>query len=122
MAIKIYSAPQIARFSKRADSSIVRLFAQGIIKGEKKNHGKFNKLTWVTEGEKDELIALVHKHVPRGGYHQKKNSGKPKTNTPMNLNQVMRFLELPEETREMLLTIGEVATTETLEVLVGLAQ
>ena len=129
--MKTYTASQVARFTKRAPSTIGRLCATGKLKAERvAGAGLAGKRTWVISihsddkdrTDKEVLIDTVRKLVPKGGYTKKvaPKATTPQKATPLALSQVIRFMALSESAREMLLTIGEKANEVTLEVLVGL--
>ena len=115
--MKQYTTKQVARVSKRHETAIARLVKEGKLKGER---GERNR--WVIEGESLPVLAeTVKKLLPKGGW-RKRVAPKVKVSekTPANLSQVLRFMELSEATREMLLDIGEKASEDTITLLVGL--
>ena len=118
--MKTYTTAQLSRIAKRSTSVISRLVKESKLVPKNTVRTKAGRNTYSFEfADKENAIAVVHKLVPRGGF-RKNIALKAKAKTPANLAQVLRFMELPEDRRELLLNLGEKVTNETLELLMGL--
>jgi antibiotic biosynthesis monooxygenase (ABM) superfamily enzyme len=122
MAKTQWTVAQVARITKRSDTVIAKLAKEGKLKASW-GHSPSGRKAWLVEhaGTRQELVEKVHGLVPKGGYRKNVAPKKSKSaKTPLALQQVLQFMELSDNSRQMLLLIGQKATEETLELLVGL--